>query len=196
MFKHLQKSLIALKQNLCLHLKPIVWASQIQQIHHGCSSADRLPPLINNWKLAVIIYNAQQIFVINHKDEYYRALKSRQEAYIKNNDSCKNSTIFSSGSTVAIQMEDGGSWVYGKIIEGNNKGQQGWSYWVQVTKTGRVIMQNTKHIRYTLVTVEQYLWDQLAKAISQTAIFWGTDPKSYHNRYYGPYVQWGSNDGL
>ena len=48
--------------------------------------------------------------------------------------------------------------------------------------TGRVIMQNMKHIRHIPVMVEQYLRDQLAKARTQTPVnFWGTDPTNYHN---------------
>ena len=44
-------------------------------------------------------------------------------------------------------------------------------------KLGSVIMQNTKQIRYTPVTVELYLRNQLAKAKTQTTVnSWGTDP--------------------
>ena len=39
---------------------------------------------------------------INNDDEYYEALKSRQEAYTKNNDTCKDYTLFSSEATVAV----------------------------------------------------------------------------------------------
>ena len=59
-----------------------------------------------------------------------------------------------------------------------------------MTKTGTVIMQNTKHIRHTSVTVEHYLRDQFAKARMQTPVhLWGTDPSNYHNESYGPYMQ-------
>ena len=42
---------------------------------------------------------------INNDDDYYKGLKLRQKSYMKNNDSEKDSTLFSSRSTVAVQME-------------------------------------------------------------------------------------------
>ena len=48
----------------------------------------------------------EPINVINN-DEYYEALKSRQETYTKNNDTHKESTFFSAGSTVAVKMDNG-----------------------------------------------------------------------------------------
>ena len=61
---------------------------------------------------------------INKDNKYYEALKSRQETYIKNNDTCKNS-IFSTGSTVAVHREDGGPWMHEMIIEGNSNDHHG-----------------------------------------------------------------------
>ena len=58
---------------------------------------------------------------VDNDDEYYKALMSRHEVYTKNNDTQKDSTFFSSGSTVAVQMEDEGPLTQGMIIEGNTK---------------------------------------------------------------------------
>ena len=55
-------------------------------------------------------------------DENHEALKSRQETYTKNNDTCKDFTSFSSGSTVVVQMGDGGPWMHGMIVEDNSGG--------------------------------------------------------------------------
>ena len=56
-------------------------------------------------------------------------------------------------------------------------------------KMGRIIRQNIKHIRYTLVTVEQYLRDQIAKSRMQTpVIFWNTEPTNC-DISYDPYRQ-------
>ena len=54
-------------------------------------------------------------------DEYYKALKSRQEMYSTNDDTHNNSTLFSSGSAVVVQMEDRSPWMHGMVIEGNSK---------------------------------------------------------------------------
>ena len=43
-------------------------------------------------------------------------------------------------------------------------------------KTGKRIMQNMNDIRHTLVTVEQYFRDQIAKSRMQTLVaFWSSD---------------------
>ena len=59
---------------------------------------------------------------INKNDENYEALKSKQETYIKNNDTHKDSTFFSAGSIVAAHREDGGLWTHAVIIKGNSNG--------------------------------------------------------------------------
>ena len=38
----------------------------------------------------------------------------------KNNDTSKDSTFFSARSTPVVQIEDGGHWMHGVIIEGNS----------------------------------------------------------------------------
>ena len=45
---------------------------------------------------------------INNDDEYYEAIKLRQQAYNKKNDTHKDSTFFSVGFTVVVQMKDKG----------------------------------------------------------------------------------------
>ena len=56
----------------------------------------------------------------NNVDKGFEALKSRQEVYIKNNDTHKDSTFFSAGSTVMIYLEDGGTYMHGVIIKDNS----------------------------------------------------------------------------
>ena len=92
-----------------------------------------------------------------NNDVYYKALKSRQEAYTKIKDTHKDSTLFSVGSKEVIQIEDRGPNMHGMITEGSSKDHWRWSYKVQVTKRGRVVMQKIRHTRHTPVTVEQYL---------------------------------------
>ena len=58
---------------------------------------------------------------VNNDNEYYNALKSRQEACTRYNDTLQRLTLFFSGSTVVVQMEDGDHWTHGMIIEGNSK---------------------------------------------------------------------------
>ena len=65
--------------------------------------------------------------------------KSRQEAYSKNNDTCKDSTFFCAGSTVAVHGEDGSPWMHDITVEGNSDDLQRQSCQVPVTKMSRVI---------------------------------------------------------
>ena len=128
---------------------------------------------------------------VNNYEEYYKALKSRKEAYTKNNDTGKDSSFFSAGSTVAVQMKDRGPQTYGVITEGNGDNHQGQSYQMWMKKDGqsRVTMQNMKHIRYTQVKVEKYLRDQTAKTSAYTPIAsWGTDPTNHHGISCDPYI--------
>ena len=111
---------------------------------------------------------------VNNDDEYHKALKWRQEKCPYNNDTHKDSKLFSQASTVMVQMEGMDPWMDGMIIEGNSKDQQGWLYSVQVMKMGWAIIQNTKHIKHTPVTIEWYLWDQLKK------------PEHRHWQFLGP----------
>ena len=85
---------------------------------------------------------------INFKtdDENYEALKSWQDKYIKGNNTHKGSISFHVGSTVAMQGEDGGSWMHGMVVEGTSIDQNRQSYIVRVTKMGRLITLYARHI--------------------------------------------------
>ena len=83
-------------------------------------------------------------------------------------------------------MADVGPWMHGIITEENSEDNIGTGHIKCVmTKLGRVITQNMKHIGHTLVTVEQSLQYWLAKAKSQIpASFWGTDSTNYYKKPY------------
>ena len=53
--------------------------------------------------------------------------------YLKGNDTHKESISFSEWSTVAVQWEYGGPWIYGVIVENNNTDHNGQSYILIVT---------------------------------------------------------------
>ena len=77
--------------------------------------------LFNKPIRTLLPHMGRELINVNNDDDDYEALKSRQEACTKNNDTHKDSTLFSSGSTVAVQIEDGGSWLHGVMIEGISK---------------------------------------------------------------------------
>ena len=64
---------------------------------------------------------ARDLINVNNDEEYYKVLKARQNAYIKNNDTHKESTFFSTGSSVPVWREDGSPWMHGMMIKGNEE---------------------------------------------------------------------------
>ena len=53
------------------------------------------------------------------------------------------------------------------ILEPNESDHRGHSYTIQVTKTKRLIMHNTKNIYPIMISTGQYLWQQIEKATIQ-----------------------------
>ena len=48
------------------------------------------------------------------------------------------------GATVAVQWEDRGLWTHGVTVKPNNDDHRGYSYIMQVMKTGRLTMLNLR----------------------------------------------------
>ena len=62
----------------------------------------------------------------------------------------KKNPVFSIGSTAeAVQWKHGESWMHGVTVKPNRSDNRGCSYTIWVTKTGRIITCNTKHIQAT-----------------------------------------------
>ena len=58
-------------------------------------------------------------------------------------------------------------------------------------KTDRITSWNTKYMRHTPMTVEQYLKEQIAKSRTKTPVtFWSTDPTNHDVSYnmYTAYI--------
>ena len=66
------------------------------------------------------------------------------------------------GTGVAVQWEDRGLWAHGVIAEPSDD-HRGDSYTIQVTKTSRLIMQNSKHICSSSIMSEEYLSNEVKK---------------------------------
>ena len=60
----------------------------------------------------------------------------RQSRNDKNYDTARHYDLFSTGSTVAIQCEDGGPWIHGTIVGADNHNHNYRSYTIRSTKTG------------------------------------------------------------
>ena len=93
---------------------------QIRSILVGTGLPSAASLLFNRPIRALLLQIGKEPINVNNDDESYEALKSRQEAYTKNNDTHKDSTFFSAGSTVAVQREDGSPWMHGMIMECNS----------------------------------------------------------------------------
>ena len=59
--------------------------------------------------------------------------------------------------TVAVQREDSDRWTLGRIVGKGDYNHNNQSYIRQLTKTGKTITRNSRHIKATLITAKQYL---------------------------------------
>ena len=100
---------------------------------------------------------------MDNGDEHYEALVNRQAKNGKKYDTARNYYLFSIGSTVAVQQQDGGLWLHGTVVGRGDHKHNNRSHKIRVTKTGHIITTNCKHITTTTITAEQYLRDQLTQ---------------------------------
>ena len=77
----------------------------------------------------------------------------------------KDPYVFSPRPTEAVQWEDTGPWMHRGIDEANDSDNKEQLFMIWVTKTDRLITQNTKLICSTPITTEQYLDEQIKKAV-------------------------------
>ena len=96
----------------------------------------------------------------DHDDEYYEALVNRQGMNDKKYDTARNYYLFSIGSIIVVQWQNGGLWTHGTVVGGGDHNHNNRSYTIRITKTGHIITRNSKHIKTTPITAEQYLRDQ------------------------------------
>ena len=82
-----------------------------------------------------------------------------KQKMVRNNDTARNYTLLPIGSTVAVQREDGDRCTHGRIVGKEDYNHNNQSYIIWVTKTRRTITRNSKHIKATPITAEQYLKD-------------------------------------
>ena len=94
---------------------------------------------------------------VDNDDLHHKAIQASQRKNDKGKDTQKDPPIFIPGIIVAIQQEDRGLWKHYMIIEPNNHDQGGHSFTICVTKIGRLIIQNSKHISSTNITSEEHL---------------------------------------
>ena len=110
-------------------------------------------------------------------DDHHSKLVDRQG---KNDNDI--SPVFSNipmGSAVAVQLEDGGPWIHGTVVDIGNHNHHDRSYVIQLTTNGRHISRNRWHIRPTTVTADRYLQHQSNKQFNIK-----TDPLTENTEQY------------
>ena len=101
--------------------------------------------------------------IYNYDEDHYNVLKVRQNKLWKN--SFTQRTYFSTDRAYSNHTKRRWwTWTYGSVIECGNKDHSHRSCRISTTKTGKIVTRNTRHIKQTSVTVEQYLRDQLTKS--------------------------------
>ena len=98
---------------------------------------------------------------VNTYEECYEGLVNRQTKDDKNQGIPRNYVFIPTGSTVAVQHEDGGLWTNGTVEGKGNHNHHDRSYNIHITKTEQLVTSDRKHIQTTQITLEQNLWDQL-----------------------------------
>ena len=97
---------------------------------------------------------------IDNDEEHHKTLIHKQSKNYWGNDTSKIFMSIPIVSTIAVQWEDGGPWTHGTVVDKGNHNHHNRSYKIQVTKTGRIITPNRKHIRPTPLTAENFLHNQ------------------------------------
>ena len=107
---------------------------------------------------------------------------------MRDNDTHKDSLFFPIGPAITIQHEDGGPWMHGVIKEAINSDHNGRFFIIRVTKTGRLIMQNTRHICSTPITTEQYLLEHIKNGTGQFEDIFTKTISVKHGRMFKSYT--------
>ena len=72
----------------------------------------------------------------NNNDEHYEALVERQTKKDKNHDNPRKYNFIPMGSTVAVQLEDGGPWTHGIVAGKGDHDHHNISYIICIIKIG------------------------------------------------------------
>ena len=99
----------------------------------------------------------------NNEDEHYEVLATRQTRNCKNYDTTRSYDPFSIGSTVVVQQGDDGLCTYGTVVGRGDHNHNNRSCMIRISKTGWIVIRNSKHVKATPITAEQYLSDQINK---------------------------------
>ena len=83
---------------------------------------------------------------IDNYDLDHKAFEANERKNDKGKNTEKDPTIFITGATVAVQWEDGGLWTHGMIVGPHTNDHRGHLHTLQVMKTGRLIMQTSRHV--------------------------------------------------
>ena len=76
---------------------------------------------------------------VDNDDEHHKAIIKRQTKNCKDKDTSKNVVSIPIVSTVAVQWEDGALWTHGTIEGKVNHNHRDRSYYIHITKTGRLV---------------------------------------------------------
>ena len=94
-------------------------------------------------------------------DDHYKAVVKRQIRNDKNYYAVRDYDLFSIGSTVVVQQEDDGLWIHSTIVGIGDHNHNNRSCTIRITRTGCIVTRNSKDIKTTPITAEQYFRDQL-----------------------------------
>ena len=97
----------------------------------------------------------------NNDDEYYDLLVTRQTRNDKNYVTARSYDSLSIDSTVTVQWEYGRPWTHGTVVGRGGQNHNNRSHVIRISERGQIVTRNSKHIKATPITAEQYLRDQI-----------------------------------
>ena len=120
---------IALLQIRTTHLEPGLLSPAMLLFNHPKWS---IMPIINR-----IPINS------DNDEDHYESLVKKQTRNDKNYDAARNYDLFSIGSTVAVQWEEGWPWTHGTIVGIGDQQHNNRSYTIWITMTGHIVTRNS-----------------------------------------------------
>ena len=97
-------------------------------------------------------FNQQYEKSTSNDKVHYEVLVNRQTKDDKNQGTPRNYVSIHTGSTVAVQCEDGGLWTHGTVEGKGYHDHHEISYKICITKTGQLDTRNRKHMKLTQIT--------------------------------------------
>ena len=113
--------------------------------------------LLFNCPTRSIMPIVNSILISTDNDDEYHKVLVKNKKNDKKYDIARNYTLLPIRSTVVVKREDSDRWTHGTILGKGDYNHNNQSYIIHVIKTGKTLSRNSKHVKVTPITADQYL---------------------------------------